>query len=140
MRQQQIKIDYTDIEITETLLQGCRFLGWVNEKTGEPIYRRAHIEHHPRAYWDAIDVYSLSIHSEANAHGDYYLHISKSANDWFCFLVNGRWSETFIHLRHVKLFSELQEIVWALTRCNLFPSEYAMKEYCKQVYGYEKVA
>lgn len=128
----QKKVDFTVGLLTERILLDCRFLGWINEKTGEPIYRRAHIEHNPRAYWDNTDVFSLSIYCGENHHGDYYLHLSKTARDlkWFCFLINGRWSETFIHLRHIEHFGELQEIVWALTRCNLFPSEYEMKKYC----------
>lgn len=131
----QSKIDFSLGRITDRALLDCRFLGWINEKTGEPIYRRAFIEHHPRAYWDSSDVYSLSIYCKENHHGDYYLHLTKIHPDlnWSCFLVNGRWSETFIHLRPIRDFCELQEIVWALTRCNLFPDEWSMKEYCKSV-------
>lgn len=130
----QSKVEFAPGRITGLLLRDCRFLSWVNEKTGEPIYRRAHIEHHPRAAWDSRDIFSLSIYCEANQHGDYYLQISKGADlKWHCFLINGRWSETFIHLRQIEYFFELQEIVWAITRCNLFPSEYDMKEYCKHL-------
>jgi hypothetical protein len=131
----QSKVEFIPDRITDRLLRECRFLSWVNDKTGEPIYRRAHIEHHPRAFWDSTDVFALSIYCEANHHGDFYLHISKAGADlkWHCFLVNGRWSETFIHLRQLEYFSELQEIVWAITRCNLFNSEYAMKLYCKHL-------
>jgi hypothetical protein len=130
----QTKIDFIESRITDRSLLDCRFLSWVNDKTGEPIYRKAHIEHNPRAYWDSSDVYTISIYCEHNHHGDYYLHLAKAGRDlkWHCFLVNGRWSETFIHLRQLEFFSELQEIVWALTRCNLFPSEYAMKVYSNQ--------
>lgn len=132
---QQTKIDFHPARITDRLLLDCRFLGWINEKSGEPIYQRAYIEHNPRAYWDSTDVYSLSIHCQANHAGDHYLHLSKCAKDleWFCFLINGKWSQTFIHIRHIQYFSELQEIVWAITRCNLFPDEYSMKEYCKSL-------
>lgn len=136
MKIYQEQVEFLEhVRLTDRILKDCRFLVYVNDRTGEPIWRRAHIEHHPRAYWDSSDVYSLSIYCEQNHHGDYYLHLAKSGSslEWHCFLVNGRWSETFIHLRKIQFFSELQEIVWAITRCNLFPDEVDMKEYTSKL-------
>lgn len=120
--------------INENMLLNMRFLAWVTEK-GDPIWQRGYIERNPRAYWDATEVYVLSIHCKENCHGDYYLHLSRIGNtdEFFCFLINGKWSQTFIHLRHITYFHELQEIVWALTRCNLFASEYLLNEYVKSL-------
>lgn len=117
--------------LTERLVLDTVFLAHIH-KSG-PQANRCYIEHHPRAYWDATDVYSLSLHCKENYHGDYYLHLSRSgtSDHWFCFLVNGKWSQTFIHLRHITYWEELEEIVWALTRCKIFKSRHEMEEYHK---------
>lgn len=123
----------TETILTERLMLDTVFLAHVDKK-GEPHANRCYRENHPRAYWDASNVYSISIHCKENYHGDYYLHLSWNSgkDDWFCFLINGRWSQTFMHLRHIKYWEELEEIVWALTRCKIFKSRFEMEDYCKQ--------
>lgn len=125
--------------LNERLVLDTVFLSHIGNQNS-PIANRCYIEHHPRAYWDATDVYTLSIHCKANYSGDYYLHMSRMGKDdkWFLFLINGKWSQTFMHLRHITYWEELEEIVWALTRCKIFKSRFLMEEYCKNLPNSEK--
>ena len=105
----------------------------------EYMIQRPHLVRNPHVWWYTCEHWQLSIHCRHNAHGEYHLELSPGATpedgiprDWFCFLKNGQHSNTYLHLRHVVYFDELQLIVRALTDMELCESEGAAHAWLDQ--------
>ena len=125
------------LKLTERIIQDMRIA--VRKKTSQIggtdyILFRAFKEQNPHVWWTESIAYTLSLFCEHNSHGEYSLQLSPSYHEkeidfWFCWLQNGKWSQTFLHLKHLKYFDELNLIVFALTDMRLFENETLAKEY-----------
>lgn len=126
------------MKLTEQLIRDMRIaLRKRTYQIGGTEYRtyRAYKVRNPHVWWYDHESWEISIFCEHNSHGEYALELSPSKTGdhdpefWFCFLRNGQHGNTFLHLKHLKEFEELQAIVSALTDLRLCRNEWEAKEY-----------
>lgn len=96
---------------------------------------RAYKTRNPHVWWYDHQAWEISLFCRHNDHGEYYLelspvsHANPKPTEWFCFLKNEQLGKTFLHLRHIKYFEELQAIVNVLTDMALCRTEHEAREW-----------